>query len=120
MQARLNSSRRLVDLLVISAAVVAALVCPRLGRDGPGECVILRASRVANAGIPAAMQPAEQMCRTAGAPDRVAHVSQPSAPVPIDVMLSSLLDELDAAPQATLPVNAPQATLPVNVSLAPR
>ena len=106
MQARLNSRRRRVNLLVVAVAVIAALVCPHPDRHGPGECLIRGDAHVATTGITAAIQSGGQMRGTGRDPGWALHERQHLARVPIDALVSSLIVELDVAPQEPLSVQA--------------
>ncbi|MEI6676269.1 MAG: hypothetical protein WCO57_13950 [Verrucomicrobiota bacterium] len=105
MQPRVNFHRGWADLLVIAVAVIAALVYPHVKPCGPGECLIRTEGRVAVTGYVAATgltvvaQPAGQVRGTAGDQGGFVQVAQPLPHVPIDVLVSSRIDELDAASQ---------------------
>lgn len=101
MQPRLNA--RWVDLLVILVAMMAALVCPRWDRYGPGACVIRADAHVASSAISVATLSAGQVLETGADPAGV--VPGSLRQVPIEVLVRSLIDVLDAAPQATEPAH---------------
>ncbi|MEI6653733.1 MAG: hypothetical protein WCP45_03115 [Verrucomicrobiota bacterium] len=88
-----------MDLLVIAVAVIAAVAYPRVKPRGPGGCLIRADGHAAATGLTVVVQPAGQVRGAAGDQGEFVQVSQPLAQVPIDVLVSSLIDELDAAPQ---------------------